>query len=471
MSQKNASKKKRRVFLTGATGTMGSAALKEFIERLDKFSLIVLARDSKKNRKFLSPYLKKGIEVVWGDLLNYENVLKGVEGADVVLHAGGMVSPAADYHPMKTFKVNTVSMKNIIDAVKSQSDPDSIAVVYIGSVAQYGSYNPPNHWGRCGDLLLPAKMDGYALSKVAAERLLSDSGLKKWVSLRQTGILSPALLNNATDPIAFHVPIKGVLEWITVEDSGRLLANVAEEIVADNFWCKFYNIGGGSSYRLTNYEFEASLMKAMKCPPPEKVFDVRWFATDNFHGMWYEDSDALDRYLHFRSGETSEEYFKRFSKSLPFYYSLTPMVPSKIMKMFMRWVAGRNKLAPLYWKKHGNSTMINLYFGSLDKWNALPGWKETDLSRPSDKPESKNHGYDESKPLNKLTLEDMKEVASFRGGECVSDHMVEGDLLTLLEWKTENGEEFTASPASVVLGGHWGNPITEEEIREIQENL
>lgn len=458
--------KKRRVFLTGATGTMGSAALKEFVERLDRFSLAVLARDSKKNRKFLAPYQEKGIEVIWGDLLDYEDVLKGVKSADVVLHVGGMVSPAADYHPKKTFKVNTLSMKNIVDAVKSQPNPDVVAVVNIGSVAQYGSYNPPNHWGRCGDLLKPAKMDGYAFSKVAAERILSDSGLKKWVSLRQTAILSPALLNKATDPITFHVPINGVLEWVTVEDSGRLLANVAEEYVPDEFWCNFYNIGGGKSFRLTNYEFEAALMKAMKCPPPEEVFDVRWFATDNFHGMWYEDSDKLEDYLHFRSGETAEEYFKRFAKSLPFYYSLTPLVPAALMKLVMKWVAGRNSLAPLYWKKHGYMSRIQTHFGSLEKWDALPDWKDTVLVHPSDVPVPKSSGYDDSKPFQELTIEDMKEFANFRGGDCLSEEMIKGDIITPLTWKTSDGEEFRASPASVVLGGHWGKPITEAELRE-----
>lgn len=454
--------RKRRVFLTGATGIMGTAALRQLADRLDRFDLTLLARDSKANRKKLAPCIgRDGIRVVWGDLMNYADVLRGVEGADVVLHVGGMVSPAADYHPEKTFKVNTGSMANIVKAVKEMPDPDAVAVVYIGSVAQYGPCNPPRHWARCGDTLRPAKLDAYAASKIAAERILTDSGLKKWASLRLGAILSKALLKKAFDPITFHVPIKGVLEWVTDEDSGRLLANVCEEWVPADFWQRFYNIGGGESYRITNYEFERGLMRAMHCPPPEKIFDARWFATDNFHGMWPMDSDVLEEKLHFRSGKTFDQYLSDFSRSLPWYFSLTPLCPPALMRGVMRWVAGRNQLAPLYWKKHNITERIDAHFGGIDKWRALPGWEGTDLSRPSETPVARSHGYDESKPVGELDIADMRDAARYHGGECLSTSMAKGDITGMLKWQTADGTRFDASPASVLLGGHWGPPLND----------
>ena len=42
---------KKTVFLTGATGTMGWAGLQEFLPRLDRFNVTVLARPSKANKK------------------------------------------------------------------------------------------------------------------------------------------------------------------------------------------------------------------------------------------------------------------------------------------------------------------------------------------------------------------------------------------------------------------------------------
>ena len=81
--------------------------------------------------------------------------------------------------------------------------------------------------------------------------------------MRQSGILYPNILKNM-DPIMFHVPINGVLEWCTVEDSGRLMCNLVTEDAAGHlgadFWNHFYNIGSGKEYRISNYEFEHLLL-------------------------------------------------------------------------------------------------------------------------------------------------------------------------------------------------------------------
>ena len=248
---------KKRVFITGATGTMGWAGLQELLQRLDRLDITVLARPSKKNKEKLAPYADR-IRIVWGDLTKYEDVLEATKGADYVLHVGGMVSPAADYFPNKTRRVNVLAAENVAKAVLAQPNADSIKVCYIGSVAQTSDRNEPIHWGRTGDPICISVYDHYAISKTIAERTIVESGIRNWVCLRQSGILYPEILKNY-DPIMFHVPLRGVLEWATVEDSGRLLANLCEDNVPDEFWNRFYNIGSGKEYRLSNYEFECKL--------------------------------------------------------------------------------------------------------------------------------------------------------------------------------------------------------------------
>ena len=75
--------------------------------------------------------------------------------------------------------------------------------VSIGTVAETGDRMPPIHWGRVGDPIKPSMYDYYAVSKVAAERMVVESGLKYWVSLRQTGIIGPAMAK-IRDSIQFH---------------------------------------------------------------------------------------------------------------------------------------------------------------------------------------------------------------------------------------------------------------------------
>jgi nucleoside-diphosphate-sugar epimerase len=94
--------KKKQIFLTGAGGTMGNAALKELLkpERSAKHDIVILDLPSERSLKRLKPFENTpGLEIVWGDLTNYDDVLKCVSGADYVLHAAALISPAADHNP------------------------------------------------------------------------------------------------------------------------------------------------------------------------------------------------------------------------------------------------------------------------------------------------------------------------------------------------------------------------------------
>ncbi len=444
---------KRRIFITGATGTMGWAGLQEFMKRLDRFDITVLARPSDTNRKKLEPYQEK-IKIVWGDLTRYEDVLEATQGADFVLHVGGMVSPAADYFPNKTRHVNQLAAENVAKAVLAQPNADGIHVCYIGSVAQTSDRNEPNHWGRTGDPICISVYDHYAISKTIAERTIVESGIKKWVCLRQSGILHPAILKNF-DPIMFHVPLRGVLEWTTIEDSGRLLANLCEESVPEDFWNRFYNIGSGPEYRLSNYEFECKLLGAIHCHRPEKLFEPQWFVLRNFHGYWYLDSQKLEDYLHFRGNIPVDDYFKRMGKSVPWFYHLSAIVPSLIIKQVLKRLAYKEKWGTQSWIKNKETSRISAYYGSVEAWEKIPDWKHQDLSHPSEQAIVLDHGYDESKPIEEWTIDDMRQAAAFRGGKCLSEEMTKGDIHTKLEWECQFGHRFKASPALILLGGHW----------------
>lgn len=388
-------KEKTRVFLTGATGVMGSAGLKELTNYPENYNVTVLARDSKKNHKKLEAYEKLGVKVIWGDLLDRDKVREGVMNADIVLHVGGMVSPMAEHFPEKTMKVNVDSMKIIAEITKEIEKREServIKIVYIGSVSQYGSKLPPCHWGRVGDPQRAAKFDAYAESKILAEKVLIDAGLKKWTSIRQTAILHAGLLKKANDPVTFHVPLMGVIEWISTEDSGRLLERLCRDDVPEEFWGKCYNAGGGEAFRLTNLEFERGILKAMGCPPPEKIFETNWFATRNFHGIWFEDSDDLDNILHYRGKDTFEDALKRISSSLPSYYKLAPLVPAPFIKYYMKKIASTPGLGPLSWLKNNEEKRIAAAWGSREEYAGIPDWKELEqINLPKETPAMKKN--------------------------------------------------------------------------------
>ena len=371
---------KKTVMLTGASGHMGFAGFKELHKKRDLYNTVLLLRRSEKNEKLFAPYASDpSVKIVWGDLANYDDVLRAVTGADYILHVGGMVSPAADWKPYRTQKTNIGAAENICNAVKAQPDPDAVKVCYIGTVAETGDRNYPIHWGRCGDPLKVSVYDHYAVSKCVAERVFVESGLKNWVVMRQSGILYPNILKNM-DPIMFHVCINGVLEWCTVEDSGRLLCNLVDEDAKGNlgsdFWNHFYNIGSGKEYRITNYEFECLLLGALGLAGPEKLFEPNWFITKNFHGQFYADGDKLEDFLHFRENLPIKDYFNRLADQVEFYFRIPRYSAEEsgcgLRKAFMKKIASTPDFGTLDWVKTNNPERMSAYFGSLEEWKEIP---------------------------------------------------------------------------------------------------
>ena len=454
--------KKKTIALTGATGIMGYQTFLELIKRKDEVSVTVLIRESKKAHQMFDAYQNDpAVRIVWGNLVNYEDVLNLVDGAEYVLHIGGMVSPKADYYPVTTLRTNVSAAENIVKAVKAQANPDEVKVVYIGTVAQTGDRNPPIHWGRTGDPIKISVYDHYAISKTKAEAVFAESGLKYWVSLRQSGILYPDILKNM-EPIMYHVPMNGVLEWATVEDSGRLMANICTMDLPDSFYRKFYNIGSGEQYRLTNYEFEDLILNTLGLGSPTKLFSPNWFTTKNFHGQWYVDSDALEEICHFRANIPVKEYFKEMMNHVEPFYKLAflgrPYAP--ILKhTWMKSIAQTKTYGTLWWVQQNVEERMSAYFGSMEEYCQIPkNWKDFKLTIPSKKAESEevivlNHGYDETKPFDQLTLEDLRKAAEFRGGQCLASEIV--DMYTPVLWKSARGNEFMMSPNLVLKGGHW----------------
>lgn len=463
-------KKATTTFLTGITGNMGKIVFENLLVHKN-LHLKVLVRDSSANKKKLSKYENNpNIEIIWGDLLDYSSVFKGIENSDYVVHIGGMVSPFCDKKPYLTLKTNITAAENITKAVLSLPNKDKIKVCYIGSVAETGSRNYPIHWGRTGDPIKASIFDHYAISKIIAERIFVESGIKNWVILRISGIIYPNILKQL-EPIVFHVPLNGVLEWCTVEDSGKVIEKMIIEdlngkLNNKNFWNHFFNVGSGENYRITNYEFEDYILTSLGLPGPKSLFNPDWFALKNFHGHFYADSDNLEDLLHFRENLPIKDYFTRLTGQIEFYFGLSKYIPHFLIvpavKLFMKRLCNTKKFGTLDWKYYKDNDRITAYFGTYEDWEKIgQDWNKFELKKYETKTSESekyklNHGYDENKDESELDINDMKKAAEFRGGELLSETMKKGDLQTKLKWKCNYCKnEFDASPCLILLGGHW----------------
>lgn len=445
---------RRRVFLTGAAGNWGRAILREFAERSDLYQVVALVLPSPKDLGAIRQFEgMENLEVLFGDLTDYDAVESCVRGADVVLHVGAVVSPFADEHPELAHRVNIGSIRNIIRSVRAQPDPDAIGLIGIGTVAETGHRTPPHHWGRVGDPLRVSHYDEYGQSKIIAEKELVDSGLRRWAWLRQTGIFHPGMLE-IRDPIMTHATLDGVMEWVTAEDAARLLVNACAEDVPPEFWGGIHNIGGGQAWRLTNWQLQTMISSAIGVADVRRWYARNWFATRNFHGQWYTDSDRLEALVPFRR-DTPEQALARAIASAPASVRSAGRIPPSIVKHLVMKPLAHKPRGTMDYVRRGDEDGIAAFFGSRAEWEAIGDWSTFWPPRPNRTATLLDHGYDESKHPSEWRGLDYLEAANFRGGELLSQDVTPGDIATPLHWRCAMGHEFSGSPRLVLTAGHW----------------
>ena len=395
------------------------------------------------------------LEVVYGNMVDYDTILKCVTGADYVLHIGAMVSPMADNFPKETLYTNIGSTLNIIKAIKEQPNKDDIHVAYIGTIAMTGHREEPIQFGRVGDPMNPSIFDYYAMSKIFSEMALYESGLKHWVSIRQTG-QHPSNESAGDEPIIFHQHPNVVLEWSTSIESGICMANLCEDWVDESFWRKAYNLSSGKGFRLASWELVSLMFEPMGLRY-EDVFDPRELALYNFHGQYYTDSDLLEEQLHFRCIDANE-YWSGVADEVRAMVEnpmIRSMMPTAEMMRAKNAQIGHKRMGFHWMFENKEEDWIRAFFGSRERQAAIKsyeeGYKLYHLSEEN--PTYLCHGYDEEKGLENLILSDLQEAAKFRGGECLASKIP--DIYSPIKWRCASGHEFMMSVNAALQGGHW----------------
>ena len=465
------------VALTGTSGAMGGEALLSLLQSDKNLTVrCILFEKEKRVPKFVKNTLKKYKQRVFafkGDIAHYDDCVKLIDGADYVINCASLIPPKADHDPEGTYQSNFVGTKNIVDAIAASGR--EIGYVHIATVALYGHRAYPHLWGRVGDPIISSDYDVYSKFKLKAEKYVLESGLKKFVSLRQTAVMHKYMFeNNLKDGLMFHTSWNCVLEWVSDADSGVLCRHLVERDLEgrlQGFWNRIYNIGGGESCRVSGFETIDGGFKIMG-KGAKNFFKPNWNIARNFHGVWFYDSDELEDFLQFRS-ESFEDFWKRMAKAHP-CFKAGKIVPAPVISALAIKKLFKNTNSPKYWLKHNKEGRIKAFFGGRDAYEKIPDkWENYNLlceGRLEDgsavdyaalrdiknaKPLLLDHGYDGSKPLESLELDDLKQAAGFRGGKCLAKSYSYEDLHNKILWKCREGHEFALTPYTVLKGGYW----------------
>lgn len=464
------------IAITGATGNMGQATLDAF-ETADYVGEIRLLAHSKKRMKKLLKKHKalrkhKHIEVIEGGMNNPAAVRKLISGADLVINMAAVIPPKADKYPKAAVECNDLGVAALVSELEKSDKPP--AFIHISTVALYGNRSGAHRFARVGDPLLVSPLDMYSATKLRGEFKVLESALDKWAVLRQTAMLHPQMLNdNVHDGLMFHTVFDAPFEWLTAHDSGLLIRRIADSIndgtLPKSFWKKCYNMAGGKAnraYGMDTFDDGFGIIGGSTTD----FFRPGYNATRNFHGVWYADGDELNALFDYQKQSISD-YWQDILRMHP-VFKLGKLAPKRLVGHFVVKRLLKDKNSPAYWAAHGDDARIIAHFGSRERYDALQSadWKTHKLPdrkgiadiAGNDSPVF--YGFDFDKPDAEIDVADLNAVATAHGGRLVSDDFETGDMYAKLEWETQDGKRFTATPYTVLRAGHWHNPIYDENV-------
>ena len=98
-----------RVFLTGATGMIGSNIAEQLVEQGDDVRALV------REGSDATPLEAMGVEIVRGDIADADDVLRAADGCEYVIHSaavlGGQTQVAGEHHTVNVVGTGTCSTR------------------------------------------------------------------------------------------------------------------------------------------------------------------------------------------------------------------------------------------------------------------------------------------------------------------------------------------------------------------------
>lgn len=102
--------------VTGATGTLGEALVKELLKS-KAHKIVILTNDENQIVNFREKYKDKSLRFFLGDIREYDRLIRAFNGVDYIIHTAALKHvDIGELNPIDMVKTNILGTKNVIEA-------------------------------------------------------------------------------------------------------------------------------------------------------------------------------------------------------------------------------------------------------------------------------------------------------------------------------------------------------------------
>ena len=107
---------KKKLLITGGTGSFGNAVLRRFLES-ELGEIRIFSRDEKKQDDMRKKYNSDKLKFYIGDVRDFQSVVNAVRGIDFIFHAAALKQvPSCEFYPLEAVKTNVLGTENVLEA-------------------------------------------------------------------------------------------------------------------------------------------------------------------------------------------------------------------------------------------------------------------------------------------------------------------------------------------------------------------
>jgi len=157
----------KRVLVTGAGGFIGSHIVERLVSLGAKVRTFIryTSRPQAGYLDMLDPNIRSSIEIIRGDLRDYNAVIQAIQDVKVVYHLGALIGiPYSYFHPRETIDTNVIGTLNVLMAAREGGVE---CIIHTSSSEVYGTarYVPINE-------VHPLQAQSpYSASKICADKI------------------------------------------------------------------------------------------------------------------------------------------------------------------------------------------------------------------------------------------------------------------------------------------------------------